>query len=230
MDTIKLIDELKQKPVFRIEDVQKITGKNRKYSTLILHRLKERNLIKKITKNRYTTKDEIYLIASNLTYPSYISFWSASAFLGYTEQMPSVIQVAVTKKMKPIEFEGYNIRFIKLPTTEFFGYRNIQSDEGYIFIADNEKLIIDVLNRQKECANPAEIEAIIQNTNIEHKKIIDYLKLINNPALTKRVGYLLEKIKGIDISNKFELNRNYIIINQFSKKWSKINSKWRVKI
>lgn len=103
------MDKPRERPVFRIEDVEKITGNNRKYSTIIIHRLKARNLIKQVTKNRYTTKDNIYLIASNLIYPSYISFWSASAFLGYTEQMPMTIQVAVTKRVKSINFEGYKI-------------------------------------------------------------------------------------------------------------------------
>jgi len=40
----------------------------------------------------------------------------------------------------------------------------------------------------------------------------------------------LEKIKGIDISDKFELNRNYVILNQFSKKRGKINSGGKIKI
>ncbi len=230
MNTIKLLNNLEERPVFRIEDVQKITGRGRKYSTMIIHRLKARNLIKMVTKNRYTTKDEICLIASNLIYPSYISFWSASAFLGYTEQMPSIIQVAVTRKTKSINFEGYKIKFIKLSSKEFFGYRKIQSDFGPIFIAENEKLIIDAVNKQRECGNFAEIEAIIQNAEVDTKKLINYLNLINRNALTKRVGYLLEKTKGVDISDKFELNKNYTTLDQFSKRWSKINSKWRIKI
>ncbi len=230
MDAIKLLDKLKQKPVFRIEDVQKVTGKKRGYATLILHRLKKRGLIRKITENRYTTKDSIYVIASNLVYPSYISFWSASAFLGYTEQMPSIIRVAVTRKLNPVEFDGYKIKFIKLSKKEFFGYKKIITDEGPIFIAENEKLIIDALNKQKECGNPAEIENIIKNADVDINKVIDYLKLTGKHALTKRVGFLLEKIKNTDISDEFELNRNYVILNQFSKKWNKINTKWRVKI
>lgn len=230
MDAIKLLDKLKQKPVFRIEDVQKVTGKKRGYSALIIHRLKKRGLIKKITENRYTTKDSIYAIASNLVYPSYLSFWSASAFLGYTEQMPSIIQVAVTRKLKPVEFEGYKIKFIKLPKKEFFGYKKIITDDGSIFIAENEKLIIDALDKQKECGNPAEIEHIVKNADVDVDKVIDYLKLTGKQALIKRAGFLFEKIKGIDISGEFRLNRNYVILNQFSGKWDEINSKWRVKI
>jgi len=230
MNSIKLLDALKQKPVFRIEDVQKVSGKKREYATLIIHRLKKKGIIRKITKNRYTTKNSIYAIASNLIYPSYISFWSASAFLGYTEQMPSIIQVAVTRKLNPVEFEGYKIKFIKLSKKEFFGYKKIITDEGPIFIVENEKLIIDALNKQEECGNPAEIEKIIKNADVDINKIIDYLKLTGNHALTKRVGFILEKIKNIDISKEFKLNRNYIILNQFSGKWDKINSKWKVKI
>ncbi|MEA3255805.1 MAG: hypothetical protein U9Q22_08235 [Candidatus Altiarchaeota archaeon] len=230
MNSIKLLDKLKQKPVFRIMDVQKIINKNKRYSTLVVHRLKGRGLIKQITRNRYTTKDAIYPIASNLIYPSYISFWSASSLLGYTEQIPSTIQVVATRKLKSIEFEGYKIKFVKLPKQEFFGYRKIRIDNNPIFVAENEKLLIDVVNKQNECGNPAEIELIFQKTNVNTEKIVEYLKRVGKPALIKRVGYLLEKIKSIDLSSEFELNRNYIILNQFSKKWEKNNPKWRIKI
>lgn len=90
-------------------------------------------------------------------------------------------------------------------------------------------MIIDALNKQKECGNLTEIENIVKNADVDADKIIAYLKLINKPALTKRVGYLLEKIKGIDISDKFQLNRNYIVLDQISRKYNKINSKWRIK-
>jgi len=230
MDTINLLDKLKQKPVFRIEDVQKITGKKRGYSTLIIHRLKKRGLIKKITENRYTAMDSIHVIASNLIYPSYISFWSASAFLGYTEQIPSIIQVAVTRKHNSVEFEGYKIKFIKLSKKEFFGYKKIITDDGPIFISESEKLIIDALNKQKECGNLEEIEKIIKNANIDTNKLVNYLKLAGKQANVKRTGFMLEKLKNIDISSEFKLNRNYVILNQFSKKWNIINAKWRVKL
>lgn len=227
MKTLALIEKLKKKPVFRIQDIERIAFCERSYAKLVLNRLKKRNLIKKVARNAYTTKDNIFVIASNIEYPSYISFWSASSFFGYTEQVLNTVQVAATKTKK-INFEGHTIKFV--PIKPFFGYKKIQSDEGEIFIAENEKLLIDILLKPKECGNFDEIKKIFENAEISKKKITEYLKRTNNLTVTKRAGWLLENLKGMDISNSVQLDKNYVLLNPFCEKYKKIDSKWRIKI
>ena len=228
MKGIELLDKIRAKPVFRIQDIERIAYCNQNYAKQILNRLKKRKLIKQITKNRYTTKDNIFIIASNITFPSYISFWSAASFLGYTEQIVNTIQVATTRKAKPINFEGYKIKFIPLKNY-FFGYKKISANEGDIFIAEDEKLVIDCLLRQKELGNMDEIENIVENAKISKEKIIEYLKKINKQSLIKRAGFLLEKKKSMNIHKEFNLDNNYILLNPASKKWKCINTKWKLK-
>lgn len=228
MNTIELIEKLKEKSVFKVQDIERIAYCDRRYGKLILNRLKKRGLIKKVTRNVYTTKDNIFVIASNIVYPSYISFWSASCFLGYTEQILNTVQVATTRRVKPIKFEGYEIKFILIK--DFFGYKKLRTGEGGIFIAEDEKLLIDAFLKPKEMGNFDEIEKIFENANISEEKIITYLKKTGKQTIIKRVGFLLEKIKGYDISKSFELDKNYVLLNPFSKNWKKIDSKWRIKI
>lgn len=228
MKTIELLDKIRTKPVFRIQDIERIAYCNQNYAKQILNRLKKRKLIKQITKNRYTTKDNIFIIASSIAFPSYISFWSAASFLGYTEQIVSTIQVATTRKVKPINFEGYKIKFIPLKNY-FFGYKKISTNEGDILIAEDEKLVIDCLLRQKEAGNMDEIENVFENAKISRQKIVDYLKKINKQSLVKRVGFLLGKKKSIDIYKEFNLDNNYVLLTPASKKLKSINTKWRVK-
>ena len=228
MKTIELLDKLKTKPVFRIQDIERIAYCNQNYAKQILNRLKKRKLIKQITRNRYTTKDNIFVVASNIVHPSYISFWSASSFLGYTEQITSTIQVATTRKSKPISFEGYKIRFIPIKNY-FFGYKKMPTNEGDIFIAEDEKLVIDSLLRPEELGNIDEIGNIFENAKISKEKITGYLKKIDNLSLTKRAGFLLERKKSIDISKEFYLDNNYVLLNPSSKRWKSISTKWRIK-
>ena len=227
MKAIELLEKVKEKPVFRVQDIERIAYTERNYVKVMLSRLKKRGLIKQVGRNAYTTKDSISVIASNITYPSYISFWSASSFLGYTEQILSTVQVATTRRMKPIEFEGYMIKFI--PLKHFFGYKKIATNDGEMFMAENEKLLIDAFLKPRECGNFDEIEKIFDNAEISKEKLVDYLKRTGNQAVIKRVGFLLEKAKGIDISGSFNLDRNYSFLNPFSKKWHSLSSKWRVK-
>jgi len=226
--TIDLLEKLKTKPVFRVQDVERIAFCGREYAKLILNRLKKRGLVKKVARNTYTTHDNIFIVASNITSPSYISFWSASYFLGYTEQIVNTVYVAVTRRIAPLRFEGYAIEFV--PLRRFFGYKKVKTNEGEMFVAEDEKLLIDAFLKPDRCGNFDEIEKIFQKAKIDKDKVILYLKKTGNQNVIKRVGFLLERTRGIDLSGSFTLDRNYVILNPFSKAWEKTDAKWRVRV
>jgi len=228
MNAVEMLKALQSKPVFGVKDVQRIGTCSRKYAIEILGRMKARGLIKKISENAYTTKDDINVIASNMIYPCYISFWYASYYLGYTEQIVNTVQVSTTVRKKRIEFENYEIKFI--PLKHFFGYRKIRTSEGDIFIAEDEKLLIDAFLRPEECGNFDEIEKIFENAKISREKIVEYLKAVGSMTVIKRVGFLLESKKSMDLSGEFELDKNYAMLNPFSRTQGNVNAKWRLKV
>ncbi len=228
MKAIDILERLKGKAVFTVQDVERISYCSRKYAELMIRRLEKSRRIKKVMRNAYTTKDNLFLIASNITYPSYISFWAASQLLGFTEQILNTVHVATTRPIKRINFGGNKIKFIPI-RKYFFGYKKVHMLEGDIFVAENEKLLIDAFLRHKEMGNFDEIEKVFVSAEISEEKLVGYLKRTESKSLIKRVGFLLEKTKGIDISGYFKLDKNYILLNPFSKKWKHISSKWRVK-
>jgi len=201
-----------------------------KYARTFLQRQFKANKLSRITKGKYSKSKDIYKIATNLFTPSYLSFWSASYFKGYTEQIVNEIQVAVTKKHKKINFEEYNINFSKLNKKCFFGFEKIKYGNGFIFVVDDEKLIIDSINIEKKIGNFDEILKIIKNAQIDREKIIKYLKRINNKSLNKKIGYLLEEYRAIDLSKEINYNdSNYVNLSTFFE-CTQINKKWKVKI
>ena len=228
MKEVEIIGKFTGKAVFSVQDVQRIGDFSREYTKLVLNRLMKRGLIKKVTRNCYTIQKDIFVIASHLKTPSYISFWSASSYYGFTEQILNTVYIACTRKMKTIDFEGYKIKFVEVK--DFFGYGKIKTENGDIFIVDEEKLLIDSLKYFKEMGNFDEIEKVFQKVEISKERIIEYLKQIDNLSLIKRVGFLLEKNKNMDISKFFKMDRNYIFLNQFSKKYKNLNSKWMIKL
>jgi len=228
MKTIDLMEKLKKRPIFKVQDVERLAYCSREYAKLIVNRLKKRGYVTRVMRNVYTTKSDIFVVASNIVYPSYISFWSAACFLGYTEQIVNTISVATTRKIRPLKFEGYTIRFV--PLKHFFGYRKMTTSEGDIFVAEDEKLIIDAFLRPSECGNFDEIQKIFKNANISKNKIVGYLKMVNNNSIAKKIGFLLEKTKNIDIADSFRLDNNYPVLNPFAKEWKKRSSKWRLRI
>ena len=228
MEIWRLAKKLEKKPVFSVQDAQRVAGCSREYAKVLVHRLLEKGMIKRVTRNRYTTLDDIWVIASNLHPPSYISFWSASYLLGYTEQIVNTVQLATPRKNGKLEFQGYGIKFI--PIKQFFGYRKERTKHGDLFIVENEKLLIDAFLRPSELGNFDEILNVFRNAEIDEKKILEYLQKAGKDSITKRVGYLLEKLQGIDLREHFELDRNYINLDPFNPRWKTIDKKWRVRV
>ncbi len=226
----RLLEQLRSKPVVTLATVKKIVGGSNQYASLVLARLAQKNLLRRITRNKYTALDNIYVIATNLYFPSYLSFWSASHYLGYTEQIVNTLQVVTTSRRETIRFEGYTIKFIVLPRKYFFGFQKMATEQGAVLVAENEKLLLDALLRPGELGNFDEIINILQRADLKREKIVAYLKRIDNSSLIKRAGYLLEKYKGWNLSAEFKIkDRNYVSLDPSIKKVTTLNTKWRIK-
>lgn len=225
MSTISILNKLNNYPVFTLKDIQRITKYSANYSKLLVYRLKKKNLIYFIEDGAYTTIDDINKIATNIITPSYLSYWYASYYKGYTEQIVNSVFIATKVRKKEINFQNYKIKFIN--TRYLFGYYK----EKDIFIVDDNKLLIDALLRPKTFGNFEEILKVVKNANFNKDKIVSYLKIINNISLIRKVGFLLEKYRSINIFDEFDnlTNSNYIILNSFYKKYKFINKKWRIK-
>ena len=214
--------------------ITKATIKRRKiitndYAYTYLYRQHKANNITKITKGKYTIKTDPYIVATNLFTPCYLSFWSASYFKGYTEQIVNTLQIATTVKKQPIAFENYTFEFTQLSQNTFFGFEKIAYDTHFIFVATDEKLLIDAILYQEKMGNFDEIEKLCIHSTIQKDRIIDYLQRINNKSLNKRIGFLLERYKQIDISKEIVFkDTNTVLLSKFQE-GKCLNSKWRIK-
>jgi len=216
----------KTKTVITPRDISQLKNTKKNYSSLVLERLTKKNILKRIKKGSYTSSTNIYALATNLVFPSYLSFWTGIAYKGYTEQIINTIFVATTKKTRDIEFEGYKIKFIKLSKNNFFGYSKEISGNEEIFIATQEKLLIDCLLYQRYSGNIDEIIKFIESAQFDIQKIREYLKIIKNNSLKQKIGYLLEKYKKINLDVKISGN-NYTFLPIKTKE--KTNKKWKIR-
>lgn len=212
-------------PIITKAEIKKTHSCSDDYAYTVLNRLLNKNKIKKIKKGKYTAIDDVYVIFSNLYFPSYISFWTASYLKGYTEQIVNTIQIATTKNYPSINYENYRVEFYKMQENLFFGFEKKKHGHNFIFIADDEKLLIDCVFKQN-LGNFDELLKIVQQ--IKGDKIIEYLNRINNIALNKRVGFLLEHYRGIDISGRVNDDTNYVLLTRFNDARF-IDNKWKVK-
>jgi len=196
MKKLGLLRELEKYAVFGNKKVREMTGKNGAYTKLVVYRWKKDGLIAEIERDKYTVHRDPLLIASNLTWPSYISCWAALRHHGFTEQLPTVIHVVTTRsrKRREITFGGAKVVFIKVKPSSFFGFDKLPRDGLEIFMAEPEKALLDsVLFRQISFSEVADI--VEKNfKSIEAEKLVNHMIKIGNSTLAKRFGFLLEKL------------------------------------
>lgn len=234
MKTASVLKSLEGYVVFDTNTVRNIIKKDLSYTRLFLHRLKRSGNILQVERNRYTVHKDAFLVASRITWPSYISLWSALRFYNLTEQIPHSVWVVTTRKRrtKEIRFIGTDISFVLTKPKYFFGFKKIDFRGCEIFVADPEKSIIDgILFRRISVSEIFSIlKAGLRTLNVN--RLLSYAVKTENKALIKRLGFLLDRL-GFDYHNRLSkhvyhprtpLEYNLPAKGRFNKKWKIIEN------
>ncbi len=214
--------------VFGISDVARIIDKDRAYARLFAKRLVDRGLILRLEKSKYALAGaDDYVVASNLVFPSYISFLSGLAYHKLTTQLPHEIQVAASKSKKGLRYGSSRIVFIKLKKERIFGYAREKLKTGFAFVGELEKVILDSLLLPGRCPISESYAAI--KGGIDEEKIVEYALRMDSAVLLKRLGYLLSltgmRADGLDkkISARYEpLNPHLESVGKKDARWKLI--------
>ncbi|MFA6328383.1 MAG: hypothetical protein WCY41_02980 [Candidatus Micrarchaeia archaeon] len=218
---------LKSRPVVHFNEVARRLGSTG-YARVLMHRLVRTGKIKRVGRGAYSASNNIFAIASNLHYPSYVSFISASYLYGFTQAIPVTVYVATARRHEETEALGYRLKFVQLEST--WGFRKERQGEEDVFVAEVEKLMIDAFLKPECMGNFQEIENVFANAlKPDMEKLKAYLQRLGSERVWRQVGYMLQKHKGIDISGEMKIGRNYYPANPFVK-GRKINRKWRLMI
>jgi len=188
VNRIQLLKELEKYPVFTSKTIADITGKEKKYANLILFRLKKTGEITMLERDKYTSHKELMVIATHMSWPSYISGWAALQYYHLTEQLPFCIEVMTTRarKRRLLEFNFGRIKFIRTSSKNMFGYKKEQYRGFEIFMAEKEKAIADCYAFNLVSKN--ELEDIISRhkDELDVKLIGKYMKQIIRRTLLKK--------------------------------------------
>lgn len=173
-----------------------------------LRRLSEwikKGYIKKIINRHYyfcdksISETELFFISNKLSEPSYISLESA---LSYYDFIPEgVFSVTAVSSKRKIEFETSLALFTynKIKSSMFFGYKLIKPADTEIKMAEPEKAIIDYLYLNPQLKSEDDFYELRINKEMAMKlisktKVNNYLSLIKNKSLKKRVNLLISHI------------------------------------
>jgi predicted transcriptional regulator of viral defense system len=135
-------------------------------------------------------------LAAAAAEPSYIGWWSAAAFHGFTTQKPMTVTAAVLRQMPARTIEGTEVRFVKIAPRKFSGFKSYNVYGRNAAISDPEKTVVDCIDRPDLAGGPAELARIVYGAmgEIDHNKLVTAALAMKSTALLQRLGFLTELV------------------------------------
>jgi predicted transcriptional regulator of viral defense system len=131
------------KGLFTIKDLRKLFPEDA-YINISVSRLLGQGELAQVARGVYALNPndlDIEKIATQLYYPSYISFESALARYGIINQGRYGLTLATTRHSKQMTIAGVECNYSKLKPALFFGFDLIEG----VFLASPEKAVLDML-------------------------------------------------------------------------------------
>lgn len=135
-------------------------------------------------------------LAAAAVEPSYIGWWSAAAFHGFTTQLPMTVTVAVQRQVQKREIEGAEVRFVKVAKRKFFGFQSYDVYGRKVMISSPEKTLVDCIDRPELAGGPAEVARIVHAAmgEIDPAALADAAITMQSTSLLQRLGFLTDAV------------------------------------
>ncbi len=177
------------KHYFSLNDIQKVSPLTPASLRVSVSRLASSGALTKLGGKLYTIDPSSInwmKLASELYYPSYVSFESALSYHNILSQQPIHLSLATTKRTKNTTVGNKNIFYHHIQEKLFWGY--VREQEAYI--ADPEKAFLDIaylsLNGYATF-DPEEMNLSL----LKKSKITTYLRKFDNKKLSRLITRIL---------------------------------------
>jgi len=239
------------KNIFTVNEVVKIIGSKEKANKLV-SKLTKKKWLERLNKGTYLIlelaagskpkwSEDSFYIASKLAKKYYLGYISMLNYYGWTEQVPTTVTIASPNRLKDKKILGINYEFVSLSEKKFFGFEETNIRGHNVIVSSPEKTIVDCLDHPEYGGGINEVAKAMVNAKIDWDKAIEYAKKMDNGAIFKRMGFLLEEMDihvpkeliksihkkitkgysplypGKTMEGKYNANWNLIINKNFSK-------------
>ncbi|MEA3376786.1 MAG: type IV toxin-antitoxin system AbiEi family antitoxin [Chloroflexota bacterium] len=130
----------------------------------------------------------------------YVAYQSAASLHGAAHQLPFALMVALPYQRRPIELGQTQIVFVQLTRSKLFGFREMTYRDVRLNVSDREKTILDCLERFDLCGGVEEVARTVSVLveEMAADKLLDYLRRMDNQALTQRLGLILDRLSSFE--------------------------------
>jgi predicted transcriptional regulator of viral defense system len=248
--TAQLVTSLHEdnKPVFRLQDVQRILGLEEPSTRSLVRKLVNRGVAARLKSGLFILvpfelgKEMEYMgnplivareLAGGKDY--YISHGTAMEIHGMVTQPQLVVHVTTLEKHRPIRIMGAEFRFITSGKDYSFGLEDHWvTKQEKIRISDPERTVMDGLRMPEYCGGVTELARgiWIKKQELNDGKLVDYALRMNVGAVIRRLGYIMElyEIGSPESRNRLRdrLTNTYVKLDPLLPAEGKFLRKWRL--
>jgi predicted transcriptional regulator of viral defense system len=141
-------------------------------------------------------ENNVLALASAVIDPSYVGWWAAASFHGFTTQKPMSITVAVLRQVPARTIEGADIRFVTVARRKFFGFTRYDVYGRQVALSTPAKTVVDCADRPDLAGGPAEVTRIVYGAmaNGDPHELADAAIQMKSTALLQRLGFLADLV------------------------------------
>ena len=141
-------------------------------------------------------ENNVLALATAAATPSYVGWWSAASFHGFTTQVPLTVFIAVTGRMPERELEGSTVRFVHLSKRKFFGSQLYPLYGRQVPISTPAKTIIDCLDRPALAGGISETVRIADRAlaNVSGDEAVETAIRFNSKSVMQRLGAISDLV------------------------------------
>lgn len=141
-------------------------------------------------------ENNVLALASAVVDPSYVGWWSAAAYHGFTTQRPMSVTVAVLRQTRPQIVEGSEIRFVAVTSRKFFGSERVNVYGRTVTISSPEKTLVDCIDRPDLSGGTSELARIVHAAmkSVDADGLVESAFKMGSTALLQRLGFLTDLV------------------------------------
>jgi len=202
----------------------------------VLHRLVIDGALDRLRRGRYLVSGPggpslpPLVLATRLVEPSYVSFWSALHFYGWTEQAPRQIQVANTRWSGRRRLDAYAFSLVRVAPRRFFGYALAREGDSEFPVAEPEKALLDALYLPRLAGGTAAVRACLAEAleALDEERLAEYAIRMGVRSLCSRLGHLLEERGREGGRLRGSASSVYVKLDPRGPRRGRFDAKWRV--
>jgi len=175
-----------------------------------------------------------FVIASFLTKPYYVGFWSALNYHGLSDQIPSTVFVVSERPRPALNILSSKFVFVQLARVKFVGIEKAVIDGREVNVSDKNKTIVDCLDHPEHAGGIDEVAKALyfNHEELEFAKVWEYTLKMQNIAVFKRLGFILEASglldRYADVLKGVKLTEGYPALDKFGPKKGKYSERWKL--